>query len=278
MEDLKPDINNYKVYEDHLTEGIRCHSRGDSNMALTFFEKALKISTACKKEILKYNDLRNICSANNELAKAENYMKKISEVYRDIIPYSKEIISKAYHYMGNVYWEETKHEKAIKCYEKAGTKLNAETAYEYQKQGDIFLARKEYADALNYYNKALDIQPNCENAYEKIGNVYWCQKKYKRAVEYYKKGNTKPKRLLAFESFEIGNAYFKQKEYNKAVEYYESAIKFSSDYVLAYNNLGATHRIMNNDDKATECYSKALKIEPNNQTATAGLRTLKRVQ
>jgi superkiller protein 3 len=107
-------------------------------------------------------------------------------------------------------------------------------AEKYFQQGYAYNNKGDYDKAIEYYNKAIELNPDYAVAYYNLGNVYNNKGDYGKAIEYY----------------------------NKAIEYYNKAIELNPDSVDAYNNLGIAYNIKSDDDKAIEYYNKAIELNP----------------
>lgn len=62
--------------------------------------------------------------------------------------------------------------------------------------------------------------------------------------------------------YNLGNAYLDNGDYTNAIKEYELVVRHCHE-VLAWNNLGVSYFNLDQDEKAMECYEKALEIEPN---------------
>lgn len=60
-----------------------------------------------------------------------------------------------------------------------------------------------------------------------------------------------------------GNGLYYSKQYNDAIDAYKMSIKFNKNDVRAYDMLGFTHFLIDNNQKAMEAYIQALGVNPN---------------
>ncbi len=91
-------------------------------------------------------------------------------------------------------------------------------------------------EAIEYYTKAIEINPTFVDVYQNKG--------------------------LALES--LG-------KYNEAIEIFKTGIEMKPDYHLAYGGVGLCYSKLGNNDKALEYFSKAVDIVPNNISALNNL-------
>ena len=86
-------------------------------------------------------------------------------------------------------------------------------------------------------------------AHGNLGSVYVKQERYNEAIEAYQKViEIDPKQVAAYNN--LGNVYAKQERYKDAIETYEKAIQINPEQVAAYNNLiNAYNRTLQNQVK-----------------------------
>jgi tetratricopeptide (TPR) repeat protein len=131
-----------------------------------------------------------------------------------------------------------------------------------EERADIFMARKSYADAADYYTRCLK-QPNCASAvvWNKLGIACQQDLKYRAA----RKAYTKAARLqkgYAEPLNNMGTTYFFEKRYKKSVEYYQQAIELSPGSALFHLNLGTSYFHMKKYPEFVQEYRTALGLDP----------------
>ncbi|MCP5003090.1 MAG: tetratricopeptide repeat protein [Planctomycetes bacterium] len=94
---------------------------------------------------------------------------------------------------------------------------------------------------------------------------------YNRLIEYKMVSTTSSLELLT----KLGEAYCHQDKFTEAEETFISILKLKPDNPTVLNNLGFTHSRLNNIDKASSCFQKALELDPNNEDAIANLEQIK---
>lgn len=155
---------------------------------------------------------------------------------------------------------------ALSIIETSSTSYKLELAKCYNRLGIISSMQGRFVEAIDYYQKALDIfellqinKPENQdffegmvNIYGNIGTIYYHQQNYKRAVEYWKKS------LLMLDSPEfdfsraqllnnIGVASFESGQNDTAVYYYKKALETfqitdsEQDVAMCYTNLGEVY-------------------------------------
>ncbi|HUB98186.1 MAG TPA: tetratricopeptide repeat protein [Solirubrobacterales bacterium] len=132
--------------------------------------------------------------------------------------------------------------------------------------------RKDYDRAEEYYERALEIEP--ENPIN-LGNyaifLQGIRKDYDRAGEYYERAleidPEKPTNLGNY-AFFLKNI---RKDYDRAEEYYERALAAEPEDATNLNNYAAFLRdVRNDDDRAEGYYERALAADPDHANALGG--------
>ena len=71
----------------------------------------------------------------------------------------------------------------------------------------------------------------------------------------------------AIKEYNKGNEYLRKDDYANALPYYEKAVKFDSEFVFAWDNIGVCNRRLGNYDRALKAYEMSLKLDPASLTA-----------
>jgi|GEM_PF-3354358 len=134
------------------------------------------------------------------------------------------------------------------------------SAYEWYSKGyDYELNKKDYDTAIQYYLKAISIDPNHENALFGLGYIYNAKKEYAKAIEYYNRVlaiNPRYKEALN----NVGLAHENLKDYTKAESYYRKSIEVDPSYSTAWESLGYALYYQQKDNEAKEAWKKAVSL------------------
>lgn len=140
------------------------------------------------------------------------------------------------------------------------------TAEQYNKQGDEFFTAEEYDDALEAYNKAVQLKP-IASAYYHIGWIYNDRDQFAQAIEPLSQA-TRLRADYAEPHQELGYAYYKLGRSQEAIPEYQNAIRLKPDYGLAYLGLGDVYF---NQTKqyapAMNAYREGVRFKADNATA-----------
>ena len=130
---------------------------------------------------------------------------------------------------------------------------NNEKAADFITKADALINEKginEPQRALEYLNKAIELQPDNASAYGIRGYIYFSLEKYQQAIDNFSKAiQFNPTGAEYFNS--RGTVYSKISQYEKAIEDYNQAILFNSNDAMFYNNRAGVH--LRHGDKKTGC-------------------------
>jgi tetratricopeptide (TPR) repeat protein len=131
-----------------------------------------------------------------------------------------------------------------------------------EQRGDIFMARKNYDNAVDYYYRALR-QSSFKNAglWNKMGIAFQQESKYRNAHKAYTNAIHNDK-TFAEPWNNIGTIFSMEKKYAKSVSYFQHALKLKSDVAAFHVNLGSTYYHLKKYDLAVAEYRTALVIDP----------------
>jgi len=120
-------------------------------------------------------------------------------------------------------------------------------------QGDNAYKEEKFNDALEYYTKAVIINPSDETTMLKIANIYKIKGDSDKAIGFYNK-------IIALNK-DCTDAYFNkglvlanQKKYDECIKSFEKVIEISPEYPYAYYSLGMAYELKNKPQKAIEYY------------------------
>ena len=158
--------------------------------------------------------------------------------------------------MGNLCYRHGNVIKALEYWNKA-LEINPKQVNVYKSMALLYMKKGKFDDAVAQFRKALEIQPQLPDVYSNIGHALMMSGRPKEAIEALEKEiQISPNSGFAY--FLLGQAYLQQKEYEKAKENYETAIKINPGYTNAYYGIASVCAKLGNLDKAKE-YSENFK-------------------
>ncbi len=129
-------------------------------------------------------------------------------------------------------------------------------------RGDLFMARKEYADAIDYYTRALKRPESLEPVlWNKIGIAYEQQSKLRQAEKSFQKA-MRLKKDFPEAWNNLGTVYYQENRYGKSVRYYRRAIELRPDSASFHLNLGTSYYHLKKIPQTFEEYHTALELDP----------------
>jgi len=143
------------------------------------------------------------------------------------------------------------------------SETNREAPISAEEHADIFMARKSYADAINFYVRALR-QPGGSSAliWNKLGIAYQLQYDFRAARKAYKQA-AKLRDDYAEPWNNLGTTYFLQNKFGSSVKYYVHAIALNPSSASFHMNLGTSYTRMKKYPEAVDQYRQALILDPN---------------
>ena len=146
----------------------------------------------------------------------------------------------------------------------AAAQQPAKTELTAEERADIFMARKSYADAVDYYARALRQNNTHEAAaaiWNKMGISFQQEDNYLAARKSYQKAlKLNPDLSEAWNN--LGTTYFLQNKTGKSVKYYQHAIALEPSSASFHMNLGTTYTRLKKFPLAVDEYRAALTLDP----------------
>jgi tetratricopeptide (TPR) repeat protein len=161
----------------------------------------------------------------------------------------------------------------------------------YSLLGEVAYQQEEYAAAIGYYKKAIDIRPLADY-WNRLGNTHYVQRDYHQAVDCYQKAIERDRlravyfsnlasafrelgqwsemagayleaRRLEPDNADIanlfGNACYRQGQYVEAIKQYEAAIEINPHMAVYHDNLAGAWEALQEMDKAIDVLQRARK-------------------
>ena len=166
---------------------------------------------------------------------------------------------------GNRAYDENDNDQAIEYYDKA-IELNPKNAVAYYNRGVAYCDKGEHKKAIEDYSKAIELNPYYAKTYYNRGNACFYKGEYDKAIEDYNKAiELNPDDVEAY--YNCGVAYYNKGEYEKAIEDYSKAIELNPDEAKAYYNRGVAYYDKGEYEKGIEDYRKAIELKPEDKEA-----------
>ena len=161
------------------------------------------------------------------------------------------------------------YQDAKNCYNKA-IDINPKHTNSYYNLGLLLHEIKNYKEAIGCFEKTLEIDPGFKNANNNLGMIFYKLGENLKAITCYENEiQINPLNIEAYNN--LGIVFYNLGEIQKARNFYEKAIQIKPDFKRAHNNLGLLFYDMKETEKAINCFEKVLIIDPKNKEANYNL-------
>ncbi len=127
--------------------------------------------------------------------------------------------------------------------------------------GQQALAINEPEQALEHFQKVVEIYPDIQGLHRAVGMLYLQRKEYPQAVQHLEKA------LREEEVFDVvsnlGSAYIGTEEYDNAEKYLRRALVLQPESPVCHKNLAVLYQKMKRDNDAIFHFEKYLDLQPN---------------
>lgn len=162
--------------------------------------------------------------------------------------------------LGNSLAEVGKIQQAIECYDRA-IQLNPNLATAYHNLGEMLVSEKQPDEAIANYEKALEISPNSFESYHSLGKVWAAKGELDRAIDCYRQSlEFNPKYARAW--LGMGGVFMLKGELDEAIKCYRQTLAINDNSYWAHNYLGDALAWQGKWQEAATCYRRAIEINP----------------
>lgn len=131
-----------------------------------------------------------------------------------------------------------------------------------EERGDIFMARKEYADAVDYFLRALkETGSDRAELWNKLGIAYQQQMDYRAARNAYRRA-IHLREDLAEPWNNLGTIFYLENKAKKSLKYYQKAVQLSPSSAPFHLNLGTSYYKLKKVGLCVAEYRTALSLDP----------------
>lgn len=127
--------------------------------------------------------------------------------------------------------------------------------------GDLFMARKQYHEAMEQYKMLSEQNPHNAVYLNKLGIALHQQTALGLALKYYERAVKVDPRYADAEN-NIGTIWYQRKKYSKAIRAYQKAIKMRDDMPVLYSNLGYAYFSQGKYEESIIAFRTALAKDP----------------
>jgi len=167
--------------------------------------------------------------------------------------------------LGRTYQSLREYDKAVNHYKRA-LQLRPDYAAVQNNLGMLYGRAGEWDLALELLTKAAGDETylNRYHAYNNIGRVYYDKRQYRQAIGYYQKAiELQPRFSPAYDN--MGFAYERLEEWDRAIQAYQKSIEFSPEFPLPYLHLGRLYLRLNRHEEAADVLLQAIEKDKRGQ-------------
>ena len=129
---------------------------------------------------------------------------------------------------------------------------------------------KRYKEALAWYEKSLEYNPNNAKAHNNMGIILSILGAHEAAIQHFNEAKIiNPELPQVYNN--LGNAHEGLGQLHEAIKDYEMAISVQANYTDSYYNLARTYTEMREFEKAESTLNKLIQLDPNNAYACFGM-------
>lgn len=131
--------------------------------------------------------------------------------------------------------------------------------------GDIYYENGMLDEAVTYYSKVLEIDPEIDVVHYNIGKILSVQGKFDEAANHYQEAvRVNPEYVLAMNN--LGNILVRKGKVNEAVSLYRRALSIDDEFSLAHKNLGIVLKKSGKIEEGEAHIQEALRLEQKSAT------------
>lgn len=128
-------------------------------------------------------------------------------------------------------------------------------------RGDVAMARKWYAEAIQHYEEALKLDKKRAALMNKIGIAYHQQIQFDKARKYYQRA-LKADKNYAEARNNLGAVYYDMRKYRQSVNEFRKCVALRPNMAAAHSGLGSAYFARKKYDEALASFQRALELDP----------------
>ena len=169
----------------------------------------------------------------------------------------------AHYRLGVSYYGENNIQKAFVEFRKA-FELNPEDKDVLNMTGIIYLLHyDDYPKAIDFFQKAVSVDPNFSEAHNNLGFAYEKSKKFNEAIESYKKALSNLLYMTPEKAYNsLGRVYYRLGKYDAAIDAYKNSLTRMPELYISYYGLALCYNAKGRYGDASLAITKAVEMDP----------------
>lgn len=169
----------------------------------------------------------------------------------------------AHYKLGVSYLNENNVQHAFIEFRKAYD-LNPEDKEVLNAIGIIYLLKfEDFPKAIDFFQKAVNIDPDFAEAHNNLGFAYEKSKKFNEAIECYKKALSNLLYMTPEKAYNsLGRVYYRLGKYDAAIDAYKSSLKRMPELYISYYGLALCYNAKGRYGDASSAITKAIEMDP----------------
>ena len=263
------DVDPYMA-ESYYALGNIYRSLGDSKETNKYYSKAKE----CSQKIVAMPHENTQTQINFRKAHAYNCLGHVAFIQGNLEECINNLnlsvglnpyLPRPYINLGDVFRSQGKLEEAIINYNKALEVKNnippSSLSNLYMNLSETLKEQGQGDAAADCLKQSLEMKPNFIDGCNVLGDYLNEKGKYEAALDYFKKANSVKPNEVSYKN--IGNSLCALQEDDKAIEAYTQALKLDLNYSEAFNGLGFVLARQGKTEQANNNFNKALLLDPN---------------
>ena len=139
-------------------------------------------------------------------------------------------------------------------------------------KGLPFVFKKDYTNALPFFERAVEIKPDFAGAYFCLGYIYDKLGRYQEAINAYKQAfRLEPNVKNGLYGLQLSLHFFIFGDNQDSVDLYKQVVRFKPDDAEAHYSLGSAYDKFGHYQEAIDAYKQAIRIKPDYASAYISL-------
>jgi tetratricopeptide (TPR) repeat protein len=256
-----------KCYDNSLQINPKTYFIHQSKAMLLFKLEKYKEAARSYEEVAKSSNNRFMEIIVNNLGDKLFYSKNYEDsiLYFDIaIKYFPDKADKAYFNKAVSLHYLFRYEEALQCYDKA-IEINPEFSFAYSNKGNVYKDLGKLDEAIKWYDKAIELTPEDSEPYICKGIALLAFKRYAEALDLFDKAIlVDVKDIRAYDKKITALHYLNRSE--EALKFCDTAIEIFPNSPLIYRTKGNLYHLNQKLIEAVEMYDKAIELNTNKES------------